>query len=72
MGGKNLFQSISLYKTLNITAHRATISLFILYGCETQSLTANEERVSEMSPVKMLWSISGNNKSEIEAMQNSL
>jgi len=47
------------YKTLNITAYKATISL-------------NEERISEVSEVKMLWTIFGNNKSEIEATQSSL
>jgi hypothetical protein len=60
------FNPYHLKKTLNITAHTATVSLVILYGCETQSLTMNEERISEVSEIKMLPTIPVNNKSETE------
>ena len=43
-------------QTLNITEHKTTISLFTLYGCETQSLTVNEG-VSEVCIIYYVPSI---------------
>jgi hypothetical protein len=61
-----IFQSPTLYKTLNIAMPKATISLFILYGSGNQSLTVNKEHTSEVCEIKILRTISSNNKSETE------
>jgi len=41
---QNLLSRSLLYKNINIKIYRAIILSFVLYGCETWSLTLREER----------------------------
>ena len=44
LSAQNLLSSNLLHKNLKITKTHSTIILFVLYGCETWSLTLREER----------------------------
>ena len=63
---QNLSSSRLLSKNLKIRIYRTKILLFVLYGCETWSLTLREERWLRVSENRVLRGIFGRNNDEVK------
>ena len=62
---QNILSYSLLYKNLKIKIYRTIISPFVLYGCETWSLTLREERRQRMLEKWVLRRISGPKKDKV-------
>jgi len=62
---QNLLSSCLLLKNLKIKVYRTIILPFVLYGCETWSLTLREERNLRVFENKMLRRIFGPRRDEV-------
>jgi hypothetical protein len=61
----NLLSSHLLSKNIKIIIYKTVITLLVLYGCETWSLTLREELRLRVSENKMLRRIFGHNREEV-------
>jgi len=62
---QNLLSSRLLSKNLKIKIYRTIISPFVFYGCETWSLTLQEERKLRMSENMVLMKIFGPRRDDV-------
>jgi hypothetical protein len=62
---QNLLSSSLLSKNISIKIHRTIILPFVLYGCETWSLTVREERRLSVFENRVLRRIFGSMKDEV-------
>ena len=63
---QNLLSSYLLSKNKNMTMYRTIILPFVLYGCETWSLTLWEQRRLRVFKNRALRKIYGNKSDEVE------
>ena len=64
---QNLLSSRLLSKNLKIKIYRTIILLFVLYGCETWSLTLREERRLRVFENRVLRRVFGPRRDEVTA-----
>jgi hypothetical protein len=62
---QNLLSSSLLYKNIKIKIHRTVILPFILYGCETWSLTLREKSRLRVFENRVLRNIFGSKRDEV-------
>jgi len=62
---QNLLSYNLLSKNVKIKIHRTVIVRFVLYGCETWSLTLREERRLRVSENRVLRRIFGSKRDEV-------
>jgi len=69
---RNLLSSSLLRKNLKIKIYRAIILLFVLYGCETWSLTLRKERRLRVFENRVLRRIFGPKRGEVTGVWRKL